>query len=694
MGSRALPNEKNGIKYRTVPLETESYPSNVSLISREIAGSGPAQNEPTLITSSWGIGWKIPALMTANYCFALGIAVAHYLLFHYIDRKPADGAHPLVRQSYVATTSNILSNAFGFAIRGSMAVAFTQYLWHLLRAYSMKVSTIELLFCLRTNPVHLFKYTAYAATPSLCALAIFIWGTQVVTGFPPGAISVITSQAIHYKVMPAPSFNASFMGNGSGVEAQKFALMPIELGEDTNSFRRASIANAAYDNLLLRMTYQVMVSGEALPMPSICGVNCSYIMEFEGPYLGCEHSTSADWHNTTFYETDVGLVGNLSMNIYQASVYDPGKIAGPGPPLPNKGTYSANYYNGTTLYPLLANEAALTDSSNTSVLALSDNVKCSFQRAKYTINHQYINSVHSRSIIAEPIDKLVNLIPPTYENTISVPGIGLPKGFDFGTTPANWSDSAKAVYRDLQHCQIIDSMLYYIDGNFTGYPSPTANTMNSTTTPGFMEGIGWSNSVSGTASVPARADGIQGVIIERTRFNTAFDNLQPVADSGKPQFIVNQTTLNDQLINITMSVMMAYNQWSTQVNATVIDSVNVYSFSQPLVLILPYFITLAAALPFIILGFAALIRNGVSATDGGFMQIIATSTGSAALDRAAAGGCLGGDENAPRELRELKIRFGEFVGRGDAGVKRAGFGVDGEVKPLRKGAQYGIARWL
>jgi hypothetical protein len=192
----------------------------------------------------------------------------------------------------------------------------------------------------------------------------------------------------------------------------------------------------------------------------------------------------------------------------------------------------------------------------------------------------------------------------------------------------------------------------------------------------------------------ARADGIQGVIIERTRFNTAFDNLKPVADSGKPQFIVNQTTLNDQLINITMSVMMAYNQWSTQVNATVIDSVNVYSFSQPLVLILPYFISLAVALPFIILGFAALIRNGVSATDGGFMQIIATSTGSAVLDRAAAGGCLGGDENAPRELRELKIRFGELVGRGDAGVKRAGFGVDGEVKPLRKGAQYGIARWI
>ncbi len=184
------------------------------------------------------------------------------------------------------------------------------------------------------------------------------------------------------------------------------------------------------------------------------------------------------------------------------------------------------------------------------------------------------------------------------------------------------------------------------------------------------------------------------MIIERARFNTAFDNLVPVANSGKPQFVVNQGTLNDQLVNVTMSAVMAYNYWSTQVNATIVDLVNVYSFSNPLSLILPYFVTLTVALPFMVLGFLALLRNGVSATDGGFMQIITTSTGSAVLDRAAAGGCLGGDESVPEELRDLKIQFGEFIGRGGAGVKRAGFGVDGEVKPLSTGAQYGIARWL
>jgi hypothetical protein len=68
-----------------------------------------------------------------------------------------------------------------------------------------------------------------------------------------------------------------------------------------------------------------------------------------------------------------------------------------------------------------------------------------------------------------------------------------------------------------------------------------------------------------------------------------------------------------------MSVMMAYKYWSTQVNAIVVDSMNVYSFSQPLNLILPNFISLGTALPFIVMGYIALIRNGVPATDGGFM---------------------------------------------------------------------------
>lgn len=77
------------------------------------------------------------------------------------------------------------------------------------------------------------------------------------------------------------------------------------------------------------------------------------------------------------------------------------------------------------------------------------------------------------------------------------------------------------------------------------------------------------------------------------------------------------------------------------------------------------------------------------------MQIIATSTGSAILDRAAAGGCLGGDESIPQELKDLEIRFGEIIDREEPGrIKRAAFGIENEITALKKGDNYGISRWI
>jgi hypothetical protein len=86
----------------------------------------------------------------------------------------------------------------------------------------------------------------------------------------------------------------------------------------------------------------------------------------------------------------------------------------------------------------------------------------------------------------------------------------------------------------------------------------------------------------------------------------------------------------------------------------------------------------------------ALHQNGVTAVDGGFIQLVATSTGSATLDKIAAGSCLGGSEGAPKELLELKVRFGELIGEEKEGeARRAGFGIDEETVPLVKGGLYG-----
>jgi hypothetical protein len=143
---------------------------------------------------------------------------------------------------------------------------------------------------------------------------------------------------------------------------------------------------------------------------------------------------------------------------------------------------------------------------------------------------------------------------------------------------------------------------------------------------------------------------------------------------------------------MTLSAITTFDLWHTETTATIETPITVYSFSQPLTLILPYSITLLVSLPFIFLGFWALNRNGVPATDGGFMQLVSTTTGSESLTREAAVGCLGGDANAPKAFKDLEIRFGELVERGDRNndIRRAGFGTNEETVPLTPGERYGI----
>jgi hypothetical protein len=158
-------------------------------------------------------------------------------------------------------------------------------------------------------------------------------------------------------------------------------------------------------------------------------------------------------------------------------------------------------------------------------------------------------------------------------------------------------------------------------------------------------------------------------------------------------FKITEDLLNSLLMNVTLSIMASYGLWNTTTNVTTMTPVNVYEFSRPMNLYFPYGVGLLLALVFIVLGALALRQNGVSATDGGFIQLITTTTGSSKLNEAAAGGCLGGSENVPQQLKDLKIRFGETVdaGEGKGLVKRAGFGVEDEVRPLNREARYGIS---
>ena len=88
------------------------------------------------------------------------------------------------------------------------------------------------------------------------------------------------------------------------------------------------------------------------------------------------------------------------------------------------------------------------------------------------------------------------------------------------------------------------------------------------------------------------------------------------------------------------------------------------------------------------------------AESNSFIQLLVSLTGTGTLRKQAATGCLGGQDNFPRELRDLQIQFGDLTvvkSKGGAAgkdiVRCAGFGVPREVGPLAKRAKYGLPEY-
>lgn len=239
---------------------------------------------------------------------------------------------------------------------------------------------------------------------------------------------------------------------------------------------------------------------------------------------------------------------------------------------------------------------------------------------------------------------------------------------------------------------IVRSLAYPLCGLYYA-PTILSSRPQSTTLPGYQgtwyTDVAWSDVITDENASKSSAN---GTIIGNTRFNSKFDSFSRNSSFTLPtiSFNITQELLNEALLNVTVSLIPTYRRWNTMANVTIDNMINSYDFSKPVNFFVPYGLNLLLSLPFLILGGFALRKNGVSAIPQSFVQYIMTTTGSANLEKAAAGGCLGGEGNVPPELKNLKIRFGELR-RGNNGlVRRAGFGTDDEVLPLERSTVYGF----
>jgi hypothetical protein len=175
-------------------------------------------------------------------------------------------------------------------------------------------------------------------------------------------------------------------------------------------------------------------------------------------------------------------------------------------------------------------------------------------------------------------------------------------------------------------------------------------------------------------------------LLKGTVFHTARFNRQQIDFEYDPRESLNITEamLNEVLTNITMSAI-SLGTWWDMVPVTSTRYRSTYMLSNPLNLILPYSICLAAATVFMAIAIWCLWRNRAPAVDGGFLQIMMATVGDTQMGRVILGEKMAAIGDMSDELKSLRIRYGELINEDIAvGGKRFGFGTVEETVSLRK----------
>jgi hypothetical protein len=126
---------------------------------------------------------------------------------------------------------------------------------------------------------------------------------------------------------------------------------------------------------------------------------------------------------------------------------------------------------------------------------------------------------------------------------------------------------------------------------------------------------------------------------------------------------ITEASLNELLTNVTLSTM-SLGIWKQPTLVTTTEYRNTYHFSRPMNLILPYSLCLGIGIIIIILGLWSLYQNEIPAADGSFLQIVMAIKGGTKLEELVIKQGLVGSTEASKELKELKVRFGELVSDG------------------------------
>jgi len=136
-----------------------------------ISDEGSAHLDKELV--KWGVYWyKYPLLIFLVYCVGTCAAVGHHYYYLWLS-----GTMPLndFQQRTVVILGNIFSFIAIFLWRVSCTMSYKQYIWITVKNKSLKVSTLDRIFALTSDPRGFLSWEVWTRTKMLSFMAAIAW---------------------------------------------------------------------------------------------------------------------------------------------------------------------------------------------------------------------------------------------------------------------------------------------------------------------------------------------------------------------------------------------------------------------------------------------------------------------------------------------------------------------------------------
>lgn len=290
---------------------------------------------------------------------------------------------------------------------------------------------------------------------------------------------------------------------------------------------------------------------------------------------------------------------------------------------------------------------------------------CSPCRAKYKVDVNYTLGLPQYNVNTEPVDCLTDFWHSVDLNADD-------KAFSF-------SNSAQAVdnLRATNLWLLVDSLVNSLAGEIICSPIDNATNVtienfkspdNQTiaTAPASAYFCGYPGEWEGAMRVEVTTtDGLPEPSNGTIMLDTMFNSRRFASKAELVELSVSEALLNSALVNITLSIMNRLNIWPTEAQVAYLQWADAYQFKEPSRLIVPYFAALALALPFLLIGFVAFLKNGVAAPTDRFVDVLILGATSEEIRDAAKDISFEkshGYAHGVERLGKLKVRYGE-IGR-------------------------------